>query len=606
MFLLRTSTMPSLAKLLELERLVAVDNSGSDQPVSAGLARACQVGEFLQGSFLPKVVLSPGDLKDIYVGDPTRMGRLSQAGINPASHAQDGSGVTWDGNGWAELKGKTINGLVITRVDCDMCTADSAVTKAFVKFNITVAAADQSSGVTNKDIIIPSGTRFADAAIGSATKIIATSQRVVIPTGTAVVANTITCGVNFVQDVASGVLTFSTAPTIGVTCFFVKGTTVSIAEIDTVIDPALPDFDPAGTFIAATSISTVAVAGTASAAVATAGGGAAPTADTLANRIYACYSRAIDLTLPGTDATNDIVAIWSARNWSFTTTDAGKTLRRKLWQNAIDSSRTGRGRVACVTAAPSLGTDATSAATAKGVYTVQAATTDTVTGVDGDRYWLGGPFVQVFSSELNADIMISSCGFRAAMKVNLANDGRSEYLSSVGTPYNDSIQNIDAQEPAFAANPLLEADYVAMKAARVAWLTKDRKAGWWFYSGVTGADPLLYSSRIDDNRRSFADEIQDVIFGIAAKYAKLPGTTDRQDAFSSDMKVYLDSLVNPPVGDARARAYLVTEGADAGNTDTLNGQGVFLFGVQVQMNGSMKTIVINTAIGPNVVITQVA
>ena len=33
MFLLRTSLMPSLQKLLELERIVVVDNSGPNQPV---------------------------------------------------------------------------------------------------------------------------------------------------------------------------------------------------------------------------------------------------------------------------------------------------------------------------------------------------------------------------------------------------------------------------------------------------------------------------------------------------------------------------------------------------------------------------------------------
>ena len=192
------------------------------------------------------------------------------------------------------------------------------------------------------------------------------------------------------------------------------------------------------------------------------------------------------------------------------------------------------------------------------------------------------------------------------MVVNLANNGQSQYLSSVGTPYNADIQAVDAQEPCFAANPLQEADYIAMKAAGIAWFTKDRSAGWWFYSGVTGASPLLYPSRVDDNRRSFADEIQDVVFALATKYSKLPGTQERQDAFAGDMRLYLEGLVNPGIGESRAKNYLVKDGADAGNTDNLNGQGIFLYELQVQMYGSQKAIVINSMIGPNVIISQAA
>ena len=61
----------------------------------------------------------------------------------------------FDGNVWAELKGKTFSGLVIQRVDCDMVVANSSVAKAFVSFTVTVNAADITAGVTNKDIIIP-------------------------------------------------------------------------------------------------------------------------------------------------------------------------------------------------------------------------------------------------------------------------------------------------------------------------------------------------------------------------------------------------------------------------------------------------------------------
>jgi len=606
MFILRVTEMPSLAKLKELERIVAVDNAGVNQAVGPGQGRACVVGECLQGPFVPTIVNSPSDISGYFVSSTqSRFTLLSQGGFNPASAVQDGSGIAFDGNLWAELKGKTFSGLVIQRVDCDMVTADSSTTKVFIKFDVAIDAADVTAGVTNKDIIIPSGQRFADQAIGTATKIIATSQQVRIPAGTTVTDSAVTCGVNFTQDASSGVLTYaSSGATTGVTAFFVKGTKATTAgtdRIDTAVDTAIPGVAS----VIGGTIVTVGANGSSADAYAAAGGGAAPTSDTLANRILACYASAIDKTLPGVDATNDIIAIWSARNYLATTTDGFKSLRAKLWSNAKESSKIGRGRVACVTTAPALGSTSSDATTAKAVYT-GLRSADGITGDDADRFWCSGPFVQVFSSELNADITISPCGFRAAMKTNLFNDGKSEYQTSVGSPENAPIQSIDAQEACFAANPLQESDYVAMRAAGVSWLVRDRNAGWWFYSGVTMANQLTAANRVADNRRGFADEVQDVIFGLASSYSKKPGTADRADAFTAEMTAYIDKLKGPPIGDSRAKDYQVQDGEEAGNNDSLNAQGVYLFQVLVQMYGDMNTIVINTMIGPNVIIAQVA
>jgi len=605
MFILRTTTMPTLAKLMELERIIAVDNAGPNQPVGPGRGYACVVGETTQGPFVPTIVNSPSDISGYYTSAVTsRFSLLSQSGFDPSTAIQDGSGVAYDGNLLAELKGKSFTGLVIQRVDCDMVAADSSKTKVFVKFDVVVDSSDVSSGVTNKDIIIPSGQRFADQAISTATKVIATSQQVRIPAGTTVTGGAVTCGVNFTQD-ASGQLNYVTSgATTGVTAFFVKGTKATTAGsdlIDTAVDTAIQGVSS----VVGGTVSTVGSNGSAADAYAAAGGGAAPTSDTLANRILACYAEAILKTLPGVDATNDIIAIWSARNYLASTTDGFKTLRAALWTNAKDSSKTGRGRVACVTTAPSLGLTSSAATTAKAVYT-GLRSADGITGDDADRFWASGPFVQVFSSELNADITISSCGFRAAMKVNLFNDGKSEYQTGVGNPENDSIQNIDAQEACFAANPLGESDYVAMRAAGIAWLVRDRTAGWWFYSSVTMANQLTAANRVQDNRRSFADEIQDTIFGLAAPYSKKPGTSERADAFTSDMTAYLDLMKDPPVGDKRAKDYSVLDGSAAGNNDTLNSHGAYLFSAIVQMFGDMNDIVINTMIGPTVIIAQVA
>jgi hypothetical protein len=615
MFILRTTQPPSTQKLLELERIVIVDEAGVNVSAGSGAVRACLVGEFPQGPFGPTVVRSSGDTQNLYIGaNPNKFTLISQGSFNPAGSGvdTDGSGVTFDGNGWAELKGKTFSGLVIQRVDCDAVAADSSVVKSYVAFTVTVDTTDYTtiSGVnyTNKDIVIPSGTRFAETTIGSATVVLALSQQITIPAGSVVTGGgEIVCGINFTQDAATGMLTYvATGGTTGATAFFVKGTTAAIAVIDTVIDAAIPNV---ASVIKATGISTIGPTGSAAAVFAPAGGGAAPSPDTLSNRIVANYAAAIDKTLPGQAATNDIAGIWSARNYHCTVTSAMSNLRKKLWTaNAVAASTTGRGRVACVTAAPCTDLTPTVAlSTTLALYTAQLST-DSVVGPDADRYWLSGPYVQVFSQELNADITISSCGFRAAQKVNLFNDGRSEYLTSCGVPFNATIQQVDAQEPGFAANPLPDDTYYRdLKAAGVAWFVQDRTAGWWFYSGVTGASPVLYANRVDDNRRSFADEVEDQILALASRYSKLPGTTERQDAFTSDMRAYLDGMVNPPPGvNKRARQYQVLDGAKAGNTDTLNGQGIYLFSASVVMFGSMKTIMITAAIGATVVITQVS
>lgn len=600
MFILRVTEMPSINKLLELERIVIVDQTGAAVPAQTKPAKAGLVGEFVQGPFIPKVC-GEGDVETFYMNDPNKFTLISQGGFDPAVDDQNGAGVAFDGNGWAELKGKTFSGLVVCRVDTDMVVADSSIVKAYVAFTITVDANDITAGVTNKDIIVPAGTRFADAALSTATVVIATSQVVRIPAGTTC-AGSLSIGINFTQDTSTGVLTHVAAnPTIGVTCFFVKGQTIAIAGIDTLIDTVLPGVDP-GTVISGTP-STITLASAPTAIFAPAGGGAQPA--TLADCIAANYPTAITAMAPGKDETNDIIAIWSARNWKMATITPA-SMRANLWTNAKASSGVGRGRIACVTVGPAKSAGATDRATAVAAYTGLRAG-DSVAGADADRYWASGPHVQVFSAELNRDITISACGARAAMKVNLFNDGRSEFLTSVGRPFNETIQAVDAQEPAFATTPFRESEYVTAKAAGISWLVKDRAAGWWFYSGLTMADPTTtFVDRIDDNRRSFADEVQDVIGGLAVNYSKLPGTQERQDAVVGDMRAYCDQLVNPGPGlSPRAVASQVLDGAAAGNTQLLNAQGIFFFQVSIQMLGSMKTIVIKSAIGPNVVITQV-
>jgi hypothetical protein len=127
MFTLRTTQMPSLAQLLQIEQIVAVDLAGPNLPASPGAAQACLVGEFPQGPFTPQLILSTGDITALFQSDPSKLELLSQGSfattIGGLGDDNDGAGIAFDGNGFAELKGKTFSGLVIQRVDSDIIVA---------------------------------------------------------------------------------------------------------------------------------------------------------------------------------------------------------------------------------------------------------------------------------------------------------------------------------------------------------------------------------------------------------------------------------------------------------------------------------------------------
>ena len=136
MFILRVTDMPSVQKLLELERIVTVDNAGATVPAQAQAGKAGLVAEFVQGPFVPTVIGNPADIQNLYMNDPTKFTLISQGSFDPSVDDQNGSGVAFDGNGWAELKGKSFSGLVINRVCTDMVVSDSSAVKAYVPFFI--------------------------------------------------------------------------------------------------------------------------------------------------------------------------------------------------------------------------------------------------------------------------------------------------------------------------------------------------------------------------------------------------------------------------------------------------------------------------------------
>ena len=599
MFTLRVPTMPTLPQILELERIIIVDQTGEAIPTGNSNSCACLVAEFLKGPFVPSQVTGGGDIQARYIGVPSYVDRLSQS----AAGVQDGSGVYFDGNGYAELLGKSFRGLVLQRVDCDMMVADTADSaKAVVNFTVYIHADDLATSVTNKDILIPAGTRFADAAIDSATGVVALSQDIINPKGTTVNTNTPPTG--YAGRVVVDETFTNENDTAGPTAFFVKGTTLAQAALDTVIDSEIPGYSSIIGTDVADKPSTTTTAGEATAIYA-AFTGTKPSPDTLANRIFTRYPAAIDATLPGTDTTVKIKDVWSARMWTSTCTgadDQNKVVRAKLWTNAKDSSRSGPGRRAYVHVGPCLTNTSSAIATKKAE--VQAlyggSGSGEFTGVHADKVCISFPHVQVYSEALSRAITMSPSGFRAAMRNNLPE----EYQTGVGSPENEPIQGVTTLETAFAANPMVEDDYKLMRACGVGVLVKDKVNGWWFYSSVTAVDPDSYPTRVLDNRRAFADFLQDTYIDIAAPYAKKPGTTERVDAITSGVEEFQRGLLSPEQPSLqRIEAYSVD--AVSGNTPELTALGIRVFRVSTRMLGDLNDIIFQTNIGPTVTITQV-
>lgn len=596
MFTLRVPTMPTLPQILELERIIIVDETGPAIPTGTANNNACLVGEFLKGPFFPSQVVSGGDILSRYVGVPAYIDRMSQT----AAGVQNGSGVYFDGNGFVELLGKRFAGLVLQRVDCDMMVADVGDSaKAIVKFTAYIHTSDLTGTVTNKDITIPAGTRFGDDVLASATGIVALSQDILIPQGTTV--NVTTPPTNFAGRVVVNYTFTNANGTAGATAFFVKGTTLALGAVDTVIDSAIPGSSSIIGSGAGDAPSTTDTAGVATAIYA-AFSGTVPSTDTpLANRIFTRYLAAIDRTLPGSDLTSSIKDVWSARTWTSTMTgvdDQNKAVRARLWQNAKDSSRSGPGRRSYANLGPCLASDPTIIAAKK---TAVEALSAEFTGLDADRMCLSFPYAQVYTEALNRAVPVGPSGFRCCMRNNLPE----EYQTSVGSPENSVIQGITDLEPAFAANPLVEDDFKAMKAAGVGVLVKDRTAGWWFYSGVTAVDPATYPTRVADNRRSMADFIQDTLIQIATPYAKHPGTTERVDAITAADKEFLEGLKSPTQPSLQ-RIEDYSFDPNSGNTPDLTALGIRVFRVRVRMLGDLNDIIFETSIGSTVSVVQVA
>lgn len=547
----RTTSFPPISEIVQVPQIVIVDLTGPNITFGTAPGAACVIGEFVAGSFVPTEVVSPADITSQYTGNAKVYPYLSQ----DAGGIQNGGQASFNGNGYIQLISKTFRRLIIQRVDHEAVTTDGGTTKAALQVTVTVAAADQDGlGNTIRDIVIPGGTRFGDNAnFGSATKVFAASGNFTIPKGSALTSNAIT---------------------VSIPCFPVKVVepVVSTAanSLTSVIDPVLPNVAATTAITAITNASALWPSGVGT---------------TLSARVESQYSAAIGKTLPNNTPMSAIVITWAARR--------SPIIRPILAQNAIDSSNSGRARIACVAAEPAAGTSSSAASAAKTAALGLAASDNYVQ--PADRVIICFPLAKLIVQDLgNIKVTINSDGWMAVTLNNFPE----EYNPGSRNPY---IQAITELEDAFVANPLVKQDYANFIQAGVCALYRDNTVGWQFQQGVTAANPASFPTRAPIKRRRMADLVQDTLAQLAAPYNKLPATTDRRDSFNSEIITFLDGLLSPQLPAAqRINGYLVDE--KGGNTPDLNKLGVFVTNVYVQLLPTMDYIVFVTQIGETVTI----
>lgn len=551
-FFLRVRTFPPLNQIVAIPQIVVIDRTGPTISFGTKQGAACLVGEFTAGSFVPTEVFTQQDVVSQYSADGKVYPYLSQDGST--TPVQNGTGVRYNGNGMLALLSKTFQRLILQRVDHEAVTTDQGTTKATLSVTLTVAASDQDGlGNTGKDIVIPAGARFGNAAFGSATAVFAASGNALVPKGTALSANQVT---------------------VQVPCFPIRVVEPVVATassaIATVIDPVLQN-------VAATTLITAVINAT---NLWPQGVGT-----TLAARIESLYLLAIAKTLPTNAPMDSIVILWSARR--------AQTIRQALATNAIDSSGICKtGRMVCVSADPAASAssaDASAAITAA----IGLASSDNYVQ-PADRVIICFPHSKIFVPDFGVKVTVNSDGWMATTLANFAE----EVNPGAANAY---IQAIVELEDAFVANPLLRAAHTALIAGGVAALYHDTDVGWQFMQGVTAASSVAFPTNVPIKRRRMADLVEAGIAQLATPYLKGPATTENVDAFVGASHAFLDSLKSPDLPAAqRIVDYLIDE--VSGNTQALNSQGVFVYKFYVQLLPSQDYMVFDMQIGETVTI----
>ena len=558
-FVLRRDTTPTLAEITAVPQIVIIDETGPVISIGTAPGIACVIGEFVKGPFVPTEVTDGGEQAALFGGTVYKYFSQSAAGIQDGSADVTSTAIgyaPWNGNGSLSLYKKTFRRLAILRVDHEAVTADAGTTKATLSVTVTVATTDQDgSSNTNKDIVIPAGTRFGSAAtFAGSTRVFAASGDFVIPKGTALTTN---------------------AVTVQVPCFPVRVVepvvATAIAAIVFVLDAALPNVAATTTVTAVTNATVLWPPGAGT---------------TLAARLESQYIAAIDKTIPGDgDVTPNIVVLWSARRTS--------AIRVALVSNAVACSEMSRGRIAVVAADPATAGTVAAAGTAK-IAAIGLAASDGY-AQPADRAIITFPHRKIVVTEFGSvNVTIDPASAMASTLSNMAE----ETNPGQANPY---IQDITELEDAFKVSPLSKGDHANLIRAGVCALFKDRATGWQWMQGVTAANSASYPTRTPIKRRRMADFIQDSLAEQAAPFLKSPATQDRVDALVGENTAFMEGLLSTDQPSLqRIQAYKIDP--DGGNTASLVALGIRVILVYVRLLASNDYIVYRTQIGETVTI----
>ena len=272
-------------------------------------------------------------------------------------------------------------------------------------------------------------------------------------------------------------------------------------------------------------------------------------------------------------------------------------VRRTGRQNALDASANGlQGRI--FTMRPPLGTTPTvamgSAEPGVGPYRNQRVV-----------YTYPG-----FRTKISRIAQLGTAGGAGFTVDGVIDAGSDFFLLSVMSqlpPEEDPAQQTDFLGAALALESSPNAQgfdintYIAFKAAGIcAPIVDDGIAG--FQSGVTSVDPLQFPALTDINRRRMADFIQDSLAVAMKPNVKKLNKVARRIAVRSAIRQFMKGLIDP--NNQRIAGFTVDD--KTGNTGDTLAAGLYRIIVAARTISSLKDIVLQTTIGTDVTVQELA
>lgn len=561
-FIRRFTSFPALSVITEIESVDIVDLIPQGIFVGRQLGTVALVGEWPKGDFnTPTLVEGDQTIRDTFGGFSLSVTDPLSFATNPFSN----------GNAFCWLKNKRFRRLVLVRVDMDLVDG--------VNIQLTGTPTPLA-----EDLTLPAGTRVFSSA--APTEEFATSADVTWAAGTDLTAAT---GTTFDPDTP----TYSTRTVGAIPVYSTQGNDESlVGDVDTA---NTTDLFRAG-IGTGTALPSIVVTPSTGLLDGEAANGAVLTA-LLTAAIDTRYENALDSLLPGDAVSDNVEIVASARQSS--------AIRTRLLENARDASAVGTGRVSLVR--PPIGT----------LLAGATGASDPGVGANrSDRVIYCYPHFEQRIPELTEldpsaaisapDILLGMDSAMATLLSNLPpenNPGQSTQNIASGGLLTFIRKLEDGLTGAGLPTKFTLANYISLKSAGIAALRRDpRLSEWIVQSGVTSIDPTLFPSLVPIKRRRMADFIQDSLATVALRFNKLPATTERVNALVGEMDAFLSTLL---AEDNPAQQRIVAFGIDSrsGNTEALQGSGIFVFIIEVQLLDTLDHIVLQTTIGESITVS---